>query len=108
MTALHLYTYSLACHVPVHLSSVWLHRCFIDDTAKHFVLVNAYTCAHEYAAVSLLQCTVIRAHVGYIDIALGAFVAGCTLVEQLQSNSAGQVKEFCANVESLAANCRVA
>ena len=33
----------------------------------------------EYAAVvSLLQCTVICAHVGYIDIALGVFVAGCT------------------------------
>ena len=52
----------------------------------------------------LLQCTVIRAHVGYINIALGAFVAGCTLNKQLQSNSGVQRKEFCDNIESLAAN----
>lgn len=63
---------------------VWLHHCFftnIDDTAVPNILsLSMHT--YEYAAVvSLLQCTVIRAHVGHIDIALGAFVAGCTFIK---------------------------
>ncbi len=50
----------------------------------------------------------MHSNVGYVDIALGAFVAGCTLIKQLQSSSAGQGKKFCDNIESDSlANCSV-
>lgn len=71
------------CQYNLYSIIVWLYHCFytiIDDTAVPNTLsLSMHT--HEYAAVvSLLniECTVIRAHVEYIDIALGAFVAGCS------------------------------
>ena len=71
------------CQYNLYSIIVRLHHCFytiIDDTTGPNTLsLSMHT--HEYAAVvSLLniECTVIRAHVGYIDIALRAFVAGCS------------------------------